>query len=139
MLNVLDDWHMKRRIKMSDYNWCHGPHCHEQSTQSRVRGSGENKVLRTIKIKQGRYNYNNDTSISVWDYFCNQGCLMDFIREHITSVIAIAPRREALETPIKVVKEKYDTQRYQYTDNGYQPYDVIATRTTIKRVDNDNG
>ena len=42
---------------MSDYKWCHGPVCHEQPTQSRVRGSGDNKVLRTIKIKQGRYNY----------------------------------------------------------------------------------
>ena len=121
---------------MSDYNWCHGPNCHTNHTQSRVRGSGDNKVLRTIKIKQGRYNnYQN----GIWDYFCNQSCLMDFIREHITSVIAIAPRRQALETPIKVIKEKYNTQRYQYTDNGYQPYDVIATRTTIKSVDNDNG
>jgi hypothetical protein len=121
---------------MSDYNWCHGPNCHTNQTQSRVRGSGDNKVLRTIKIKQGRYNnYQN----GIWDYFCNQSCLMDFIREHITSVIAIAPRRQALETPIKVIKEKYNTQRYQYTDNGYQPYDVIATRTTIKSVDNDNG
>ena len=121
---------------MSDYNWCHGPNCHTNQTQSRVRGSGDNKVLRTIKIKQGRYNnYQN----GIWDYFCNQSCLMDFIRKHITSVIAIAPRRQALETPIKVIKEKYNTQRYQYTDNGYQPYDVIATRTTIKSVDNDNG
>jgi len=118
---------------MSNYNWCHGPNCHTTQTQSRVRGSGDNKVLRTIKIKQGRYNgYQN----GIWDYFCNNRCLFDFIREHITSIVAIAPRREALETPIKVVKEKYDTQRYQYTDNGYQPYDVIATRTTIKRVDN---
>ena len=36
---------------MSNYNWCHGPECHTQQTQSRVRGSGDNKVLRTIKIK----------------------------------------------------------------------------------------
>ena len=82
---------------MSDYNWCHGPVCHEQPTQSRVRGSGDNKVLRTIKIKQGRYN----NQVSMWDYFCNQSCLMEYIREHLTSIIAIAPRREALETPIK--------------------------------------
>ena len=36
---------------MSNYNWCHGPNCHTKETQSRVRGSGDNKVLRTIKIK----------------------------------------------------------------------------------------
>ena len=121
---------------MSSYNWCHGTNCHTQETQSRVRGSGDNKVLRTIKIKQGRYNgYQN----GIWNHFCNQRCLMDYLETHIQSVVAIAPRREALETPIKVVKEKYDTQRYQYTNNGYQPYDVIATRTTIKSVDNGNG
>ena len=67
---------------MSDYNWCHGPECHEQETQSRVRGSGDNKVLRTIKIKQGRYNnYQN----GIRDYFCNQRCLMDYIRTHLQS------------------------------------------------------
>ena len=121
---------------MSNYNWCHGPECHTKETQSRVRGSGDNKVLRTIKIKENRYNgYQN----GIWNHFCNQRCLMDYLETHIQSVVAIAPRREALETPIKVEKEKYDTQRYQYSNNGYQPYDVIATRTTIKRVDNDNG
>ena len=120
---------------MSDYNWCHGTNCHTNQTQSRIRGSGNNKVLRTIKIKQGRYNYNNDTSISVWDYFCNQGCLMDFIREHLTSIIAIAPRREPLETPIKVEKEKYESHRYRYNDNGSYREPYQATRTIIKTVD----
>ena len=87
-----------RGIKMSDYNWCHGPHCHTNQTQSRVRGSGDNKVLRTIKIKQGRYNgYQN----GIWDYFCGNHCMFDFIRTHLQSIVAIAPRREALETPIK--------------------------------------
>ena len=118
------------------FNWCHGPHCHTRQTQSRVRGSGDNKVLRTIKIKQGRYNgYQN----GIWDYFCNNNCLFDYLRLHLTSIIAIAPRREALETPIKVEKEKYETTKHRYTDNGYEPYDTIATRTTIKSVDNSNG
>ena len=39
---------------MSEYNWCHGPDCHTYETQSRIRGSGDNKVLRTIKIKQNQ-------------------------------------------------------------------------------------
>ena len=115
------------------YNWCHGPECHEQQTQSRIRGSGDNKVLRTrkVKVSTGRSMFGNGGG-NIWDYFCNHRCLMDFIRLHLTSIIAIAPRREALETPITVKKEKYDTQRYRYTDNGYQPYDVIATRTEIE-------
>ena len=95
---------------MSNYNWCHGPNCHTIQTQSRIRGSGDNKVLRTIKIKQGRYNgYQN----GIWDYFCNQRCLMDFIKTHLQSIIAIAPRREALETKIKdPVRERYYTNSY---------------------------
>ena len=60
---------------MSDYNWCHGPECHTQHTQSRVRGSGDNKVLRTIKIKWGRYNYSGDEQPNIWDYFCGNRCL----------------------------------------------------------------
>ena len=127
---------------MSNYNWCHGPECHTQHTQSRVRGSGDNKVLRTIKIKWGRYNYSGDEQPNVWDYFCNQGCLMDFIRTHLTSVIAIAPRREALETPIKVVKEKYESTRWDFNsgiEGRPQRVPYMATRTTIKSVDNDNG
>ncbi len=118
---------------MSDYNWCHGPDCHTYTTSSRVRGSKGNKVLRTIKIKVGRYNgYQN----GIWDYFCNQGCLMDFIREHLTSMIAIAPRSKALETPIKVEKEKYESHRYRWNgnENTREPY--MATRTTINKVDN---
>ena len=123
------------------FNWCHGPNCHTNHTQSRVRGSKGNKVLRTIKIKVGRYGYydRGENNVSMWDYFCNQSCLMDFIRLHITSIVAIAPRRNALETPIKVVKEKYETTKHRYTDNGYETYDTIATRTTIKSVDNSNG
>mgnify|MGYP003128660166 FL=1 len=124
---------------MSNYNWCHGPNCHTHQTQSRVRGSGDNKVLRTIKIKQGRYNYSNDNQPSIWDYFCNQNCLMMYMYEHLQSVIAIAPRREALETPIKVEKEKYESYRYRWNgnENTREPYQ--ATRTTIKSVDNNNG
>ena len=127
---------------MNNYNWCHGPECHTKETQSRIRGSGDNKVLRTIKIKQGRYNYydRGNNQVSMWDYFCGNHCLMDFIRLHIQSIVAIAPRREALETPIKVEKEKYESYRYDWNGNGATkrvPYQ--ATRTTIKLVDNNDG
>jgi len=123
---------------MSDYNWCHGPSCHTQETQSRVRGSAGNKVLRTIRIKEDS-NYRTHERYRMFNYFCGQNCLMDFIRTHLQSIIAIAPRREALETPIKVEKEKYESYRYDWNsdDNGGTrrvPY--MATRTTIKSVDN---
>ena len=100
MLNVLEDWHMKRRTKKMHYNWCHNPNCHKVETQSRVRGSGDNKVLRTRKIRV----YNpNDTH--VWDYFCNQSCLFGFISHYLNEIININPVKKPSETPIKVVKE----------------------------------
>ena len=120
---------------MSNYNWCHGPSCHTKETQSRVRGSGNNKVLRTIKIPLTS-EYRRTT---IWAYFCNNNCLFNFLNTHISSIVAIAPRREALETPIKVQKEKYESYRYEYGPNYDNPQRVpyMATRTTINRVDND--
>ena len=121
------------------YNWCHGPSCHTIQTQSRVRGSGDNKVLRTIKIKDGG-SYRTHERYNMFNYFCNQACLMDYIRTHLQSIVAIAPRREALETPIKIEKEKYESHKYTLTgngDNGYERVPYMATRTTIKSVDND--
>ena len=89
------------------YNWCHGPDCHTQQTQSRVRGSKGNKVLRTIKIKLGTEYIRQ----SIYAYFCNQSCLMDFVNQHRDRIVALAPRREALETPIKdPIKETHSTE-----------------------------
>ena len=35
---------------LMDYQWCHGPHCHERHIQQdRVRGVKGSKVLRTMK------------------------------------------------------------------------------------------
>ena len=79
------------------YNWWHGPKCHTTKTQSRVRGSKGNKVLRTIKIKETNWNQSHHA----FKYFCNQNCLYQFIHQHIEEIVKIAPRREALETPIK--------------------------------------
>ena len=123
---------------MSNYNWCHGPNCHTKETQSRVRGSGDNKVLRTIKIKQGS-SYRTHEHHSMFNYFCGQSCLMAFIRTHLQSIIAIAPRRKALETRIKVEKEKYDSWKYEYDSYSDRPQRVPyqATRTIINSVDND--
>ena len=124
---------------MSNYNWCHGPNCHTQETQSRIRGSGDNKVLRTIKIKEDS-NYRTHERYRMFNYFCGNNCLMDFMNEHRDRIVALAPRREPLETPIKVVKNKYESYKYELTgngDNGYERVPYMATNTIIKRVDND--
>jgi hypothetical protein len=81
---------------MSDFNWCHGPHCHTRQTQDRVRGVKGSKVLRTKKI--GINNWNKDT---IWRYFCCNNCEYNFISEHIDEFIRLHPRTECLETPIE--------------------------------------
>tara|TARA_R100000963_G_C4543468_1_gene39551 strand:- start:38 stop:403 length:366 start_codon:yes stop_codon:yes gene_type:complete len=118
---------------MSDYNWCHGTNCHTQETQSRVRGTGDNKVLRTRKVKvyTGRSMYGNGGG-TIWDYFCNHSCLMDYLATHSQAVVDIAPRRNPLETPIKVEKTKEESHRYKWTDSGTERVPYMATRTTIK-------
>ena len=116
---------------MSNYNWCHGPNCHTNHTQSRVRGSGDNKVLRTIRIKQGG-SYRTHEHYSMFNYFCNQSCLMDYIREHLQAIVAIAPRRDALETPIKVKTVKEESHRYNWNGNEHTRVPYMATRTTIE-------
>ena len=115
------------------YNWCHGPECHTRQTTSRVRGSGDNKVLRTRKVNTKHY---WRTGTGSWQYFCDDTCMRDYLEKHIQAILAIAPRREALETPIKVVKNKYESYRYRYNDNGSYREPYQATRTIIKSVDN---
>ena len=94
-----------------EYNWCHGPSCHKSHTQDRIRGVKGSKVLRTRKIPMNRWNSN-----CYWQYFCSQGCLMNFMNKHYEQMVQLHPRTEALETPIDVqVETKFDWQ-----DNPYK-------------------
>ena len=105
---------------MSDYQWCHGPKCHTNHTQDRIRGVKGSKVLRTRKIKQNSWNASH-----YFSHFCSQGCYTDFLYAHWEEFIRLHPRTEALETPINVVKEK----RTNWAGNPY-------TETIIQKVDN---
>ena len=100
---------------MADFNWCHGPECHKKHTVDRVRGVKGSKVLRTRKIKlhHGRDNLN------WYQFFCSQNCYDNFANKYIQQVIAIAPRTEALETPIKdPIKEKH-THEFSWGNHSY--------------------
>ena len=94
-----------------EYNWCHGPKCHEHKTQDRIRGVKGSKVLRTRKIAQNNWNANN-----VWSNFCSQGCWNEFAYAHWNEFIRLHPRTEALETPIDVQVET----RTDYFNNPYK-------------------
>jgi len=109
---------------MSNYNWCHNPDCHKIETQSRVRGSGDNKVLRTVKIKS----HGTD---SIWTYFCSDNCLHQFLNKFPSEVANIRPVNKPSETPIQVEKTKYESHRYNWTANGTERVPYQATRTTI--------
>ena len=120
---------------MSDYNWCHGPECHTRSTQSRVRGSGDNKVLRTRKIKVR--DYSDRHWFQGWEnHFCNVSCFFDYMKIHWQEIVNIAPRSKALETPIKIERIKEQSYRYQYSNGESRRVPYQATRTTIKSIDN---
>ncbi len=120
---------------MTDYNWCHNPDCHKIESQSRVRGSGENKVLRTRKIPLHR---SKDYNTTIWAYFCNNSCLFSFLDKFAIEVTNIRPVKQPSETPIKVVKSKYESYRYEWNgEGGTKRVPYQATRTTISRVDND--
>jgi len=105
---------------MSNYNWCHNPNCHKVETQSRVRGSGTNKVLRTRKIRV----YNPDDP-NIYDYFCNQNCLHSFLNQFAREVANLNPTPKPKETPIKVTTHTYDM--------GYRQGEKYKT---ITKVDN---
>jgi hypothetical protein len=108
---------------MSDYQWCHGPKCHTNHTQDRIRGVQGSKVLRTKKIKVqdlSRWHYSQG-----WEnHFCRLGCLMDFIKEHINELIRLHPRTEPLETKIDVViKDVTDWRGNPYKQKVIQAID----------------
>ena len=99
---------------MSNYNWCHNPDCHKIHTLSRVRGSGDNKVLRTRKIKV----WNPETP-HIYDFFCNQNCLQRFLNKFAREVANLNPTPKPKETPIKVEVKTYDAPNHSYY-NGRQ-------------------
>ena len=108
---------------MSDFNWCHGPECHKKHTQDRVRGVKGSKVLRTRKIKTSNWNRGN-----WYNYFCGNRCYDEYVNKHIEQVIAIAPRTEALETPINVTKEVHESTYWGRQINT--KIEVDETRST---------
>ena len=109
---------------MSDFNWCHGPECHEKRTVDRVRGTKGNKVLRTRKVTISSYGNGNES----YNYFCSNGCERDFWHKYGNEIRQIAPRTEALETPIEDPKKTVVTSHWDPNRTW--------TETTITKVDN---
>ncbi len=114
---------------MSKYNWCHNPDCHKIETNSRIRGTGDNKVLRTRKIPLT----NDYICNSIYAYFCNQNCLHQFLNKFAREVANLNPTPKPKETPINVKTEKYESYRYNWTGNGTERIPYQATRKIIEK------
>jgi len=113
-----------RGFSMSDFNWCHGPQCHEKHTVDRVRGVKGSKVLRTRKI-----NTRGRQELFWYDYFCSQQCYDDFANTYIQQVIAIAPRTECLETPIHDPKKEKHTHEFSWGNHSYTTTKIEVDET----------
>ena len=110
---------------MSDFNWCHGPECHEKKTLDRVRGTKGNKVLRTRKVSQNKWNSHH----TPFKYFCSQRCYDDFSYKHIEQIIALEPRTKALETPIEDPKKTTHTHEYSWGNHSYTTTEINKIET----------
>ena len=75
------------------------------------------EVLRTRKIKFYESRYNN-----FYNYFCSNSCYNDFAHKYVQQIVAIAPRREPLETPIdRVEKIKHENEYHSWTETRVVP------------------
>ena len=107
---------------MAEYNWCHGPRCHNRHTTTRIRGVNGNKVLRTKKIRTDRWSQGLP-----YEYFCDQTCLMDFFIKHYLEFVRLHPRTDCLETPVQVEQVKHEGQQY----NWGRTRDWTETKITV--------
>ena len=110
---------------------CQGPNCHTYDTQSRIRGTKGNKVLRT---RNARYDITDRTHprydwVSDWEfYFCDERCMNNWLQKHMTQLMNfIGIQTKPKESPIDIV----ETVHQDWTGRDY-------TRTTIKLKQNEN-
>ena len=104
---------------------CQGPECHTYDTQSRVRGTKGNKVLRT---RNARYEIDTDYKWAApWEqYFCDERCMNNWLATHMTQLMNfVGIKTKVQESPIDIV----ETVHQDWHGRDY-------TRTTIKLLNN---
>ena len=114
-----------RGFSMSDFNWCHGPKCHEEKTTDRVRGVKGSKVLRTRKVPQNKWNEGTK-----WRYFCSRGCMEQFVHFNLDEFIRLHPRTAALETPILNPEKKTHNHGY----GNYNEWTITVDNTRANDI-----
>ena len=108
---------------------CQGPFCHTYDTQSRVRGTKGNKVLRTRNARYDMNEYNKNDWAYRWEfYFCDERCMNVWLNTHMTQLINyVGIKTKPQESPIDIIQET----RKNWSGNEY-------TYTTIKLKENEN-
>ena len=81
-----------------------------------------NKVLRTRKINQTKWNENK-----WYAYFCDERCRTDYMHKHLNSIMQHEPRSEPQETPIEVTRE---TKTYSH---GFGSHTYVDTEIKVKQ------
>jgi N-formylglutamate amidohydrolase len=108
---------------------CQGPKCHTYDTQSRIRGTKGNKVLRT---RFARFNLDvNREWIDKWEYFfCDERCMNDWLRVHMTQLMNfVGIETKPKESPIDIIKE---------TREGWNGTYVTTTIKLLSEQTNDD-
>jgi hypothetical protein len=108
---------------------CQGTKCHTYDTQSRVRGTKGNKVLRTRNAYTEIQPNSDWANSSRWVvYFCDERCMQDWLAKHIEHFMNIVGiKTTPQETPVDIVK----TVHQNWVGHDY-------TRTTIKLKQNES-
>ena len=100
---------------------CQGTKCHTYDTQSRIRGTKGNKVLRTrlarYDIEDSYFQANKDW-LNTWEfYFCDERCMNDWLKQHLDNLmLSVGLKTKPSETPIDVIKEIKTGWRGEYID-----------------------
>ena len=102
---------------------CQGTKCHTYDTQSRVRGTKGNKVLRTRTARYDNVLQQKYEWLKNWEYFfCDERCMNDWLDVHMVQLISfVGLKTKPQETPIDIVK----TTHTAWNNQTY-------VRTTIK-------
>jgi hypothetical protein len=100
---------------------CQGNKCHTYDTQSRIRGTKGNKVLRTRLARydiEDSYFQENRNWLNTWEfYFCDERCMNDWLKQHLDNLmLSVGIKTKPSETPIDVIKETKTGWRGEYID-----------------------
>ena len=114
---------------MPNKHFCQGPSCHTNPTTDRF--------LKSKGIIRGRYAYSTmDRTPNQWgytpsgsdEYFCSQGCKMDWLNENMSAI--------EMGIPVPFIRERRFTEGYEKKKITYEHSNY--SYNTIQKIGIDN-